>query len=69
MRKAWRLWAKAIGEKSGVNVKEADRIAIIRTCIVLCYVVTNFFIIIDCEFFSMFFDVLRSNSAKGLALN
>jgi hypothetical protein len=45
MRKAWRLWAKAIGEKSGVNVKEADRISIIRTAIVLCYVITNFFII------------------------
>jgi hypothetical protein len=45
MRKAWRLWAKAIGEKSGVNVKEADRIAIIRTAIVLCYIITNFFII------------------------
>lgn len=45
MRKAWRLWAKAIGEKSGVNVKEADRIAIIRTCIIACYVITNIFII------------------------
>jgi hypothetical protein len=45
IRKFWRLWAKAIGEKSGVNAKEADKIAIIRTLIVLCYVVTNMFII------------------------
>jgi hypothetical protein len=45
IRKFWRLWAKAIGEKSGVTVKEADTIAIIRTLIVLCYVVTNMFII------------------------
>lgn len=45
MRKAWRLWAKAIGEKSGVNTNEADRIAIIRTCIILCYVITNIFIV------------------------
>jgi len=45
MRKAWRLWAKAIGEKSGVNVKEADRIALIRTGIILCYVITNIFIV------------------------
>lgn len=45
MRKIWRLWAKAIGEKSGVNVREADKIALIRTCIVLCYIVTNFFIV------------------------
>jgi hypothetical protein len=45
IRRAWRLWAKAIGEKSGVNVKEADKIARIRTAIVLVYIVTNLFII------------------------
>ena len=45
MRKAWRMWAKAIGEKSGNTVHEADRIALIRTAIVLCYVITNLFII------------------------
>lgn len=45
MRTAWRLWAKAIGEKSGVNDKEADRIALIRTFIVLCYIITNMFIV------------------------
>lgn len=45
LRKAWRLWAKAIGEKAGVNVREADKIAGIRTCIVLCYIITNFFIV------------------------
>lgn len=41
----WRLWAKALGEKSGVDDSESDKIAIIRTCIVLCYVITNFFIV------------------------
>jgi hypothetical protein len=45
MRKWWRLWAKAIGEKSGLTVHEADKIALIRTCIVLCYIITNLFII------------------------
>lgn len=45
MRKAWRLWAKAIGEKSGVNAREADKIALIRTCIVLWYIITNVFIV------------------------
>lgn len=45
MRKWWRLWAKAIGEKSGATVGEADRVALIRTAIVLCYIVTNMFII------------------------
>ena len=43
--KIWRLWAKALGEKSGSNNTEADRIAIIRTIIVLSYILTNCFII------------------------
>jgi hypothetical protein len=41
----WKLWAKALGEKASSNDKEADRIAIVRTLIVMVYVVTNFFII------------------------
>jgi hypothetical protein len=45
LNKVWRLWAKALGEKSGATDKEADRIACIRTCIVLCYVITNLFIV------------------------
>jgi hypothetical protein len=45
IRRIWRLWAKSLGEKSGVNVKEADTIARIRTAIVSVYIITNFFII------------------------
>lgn len=45
MKKIWRIWSKALGEKSGETDKEADLIACIRTCIVLIYIVTNFFII------------------------
>jgi hypothetical protein len=41
----WRLWAKALGEKVGKNDKEADKVAIIRSLIVLCYIVTNIFIV------------------------
>ena len=41
----WRLWSKALGEKAGKTDEEADRIACIRTLIVLIYIVTNFFII------------------------
>ena len=41
----WRIWAKALGEKSGSNDSEADRIAIIRTCIVVCYLLTNLAIV------------------------
>jgi hypothetical protein len=42
---SWRLWAKALGEKSGKNDREADKVAIIRTLIVISYVTTNMFII------------------------
>jgi hypothetical protein len=41
----WRLWAKALGEKSGSTDAEADKIAFVRTAIVLCYIITNCFII------------------------
>ena len=41
----WRVWAKALGEKSGATDIESDRIAIIRTLIVMCYVITNLFIV------------------------
>jgi len=37
----WRLWAKALGDKSGKNDREADTIAGIRTIILICYMVTN----------------------------
>jgi hypothetical protein len=43
--KFWRIWAKALGDKDGENDKEADRIALIRTLIVLCYIITNIFIV------------------------
>ena len=35
----WRLWAKALGQKEGRDVKEADKIAIIRTFIMLQLVI------------------------------
>ena len=41
----WRVWAKALGEKSGASDDEADKVAAIRTFIVLCYIVTNAFIV------------------------
>ncbi len=43
--KFWRLWAKALGEKASENNTEADRVAIIRTLIVLSYIITNCFIV------------------------
>jgi len=45
MKTLWRLWSKALGEKSGDTDCEADQVAFIRTIIVLSYIVTNLFII------------------------
>jgi hypothetical protein len=43
--KLWRIWAKALGEKTGATNTEADHIACIRTAIVISYIITNCFII------------------------
>jgi hypothetical protein len=45
MKKLWRLWSKALGEKSGNTDGEADLVAIVRTIIVLSYFITNMFIV------------------------
>jgi hypothetical protein len=45
MKQVWRLWAKALGEKTGATDQEADKVAFVRTLIVLTYIVTNLFII------------------------
>jgi hypothetical protein len=41
----WRIWAKALGEKTGATDQEADRVALVRTAIVLTYIITNLFIV------------------------
>ena len=46
MKKLWRLWAKALGEKIGED-KEADAIARFRTLIILQAVITNILISIN----------------------
>ena len=38
MRKIWRIWAKALGEKSKEN---ADGVAFVRTLLILQAVITN----------------------------
>jgi hypothetical protein len=43
--KSWRLWAKAIGEKSGATDKEANIIAAIRSVFFILTVVTEISII------------------------
>ena len=41
----WRIWAKALGEKSGKNDKESDIIACVRTFIFFTYLITNIAIV------------------------
>ena len=45
IKKCRRIWAKALGEKSGKSDEEADFIATIRTLIFVQLVITNCFII------------------------
>jgi hypothetical protein len=45
MKQLWRVWAKALGEKMGNSDAESDRIAFVRTLIVLSYITTNCFIV------------------------
>jgi hypothetical protein len=45
MIKLWSLWCKALGEKAGKSKVEHDTVALIRTAIVIIYIVTNLFII------------------------
>ena len=45
VKQIWRLWAKALGEKSGATDQEADTVALVRTLIVLTYIITNLFIV------------------------
>ena len=44
MRKIWRVWAKALGDKSGASNREADIIALVRTVVVGVNFITCFFI-------------------------
>lgn len=41
----WRIWAKALGEKAFPSNKDADKVAWIRTFLIVQAVVTNMFII------------------------
>jgi hypothetical protein len=45
MRNIWRVWAKALGEKAGATRQEADKVALVRTAIIITYIITNMFII------------------------
>ena len=40
-KSAWRIWAKALGEKQGNNDREADYVAVLRAFIFCTYLITN----------------------------
>ena len=40
-KNAWRIWAKALGEKASKHDHEADKVALIRTLIFASYLITN----------------------------
>ena len=41
----WRIWAKALGEKAAPSDKESDRVALIRTLLIVQGVIANIFLI------------------------
>jgi len=43
--KLWRMWCNALGQKQGKSDREADGVAVIRTAILLVYMITNGFIV------------------------
>lgn len=47
LKKLWRIWSKALGEKAGSTDNEADKVAIVRSLIVVWYLITNLFIILN----------------------
>lgn len=47
MRRFWRHWARALGEKVGESNKDADVVAFWRTLIILQAIITNLFIVIN----------------------
>lgn len=45
MKKFWRYWARALGEKVGEDNRKADAVAFIRTLIILQAVICNVLIV------------------------
>ena len=43
----WRIWCKALGEKSGTSDRQSDGIAFIITVLVMQAIITNVFIVVN----------------------
>lgn len=46
-KRTWKLWARALGEKASDNTREADKVALIRTVIVIYAITVDTFILIN----------------------
>ena len=44
MRRAWEVWAKALGEKASEDSRTSDLVAVVRTVIVMINVICAVFI-------------------------
>lgn len=47
VKRTWKLWARALGEKVGEDNKRADKVAWVRTFIILQAIITNVLISIN----------------------
>jgi hypothetical protein len=47
MKRFWKYWARALGEKVGESNKDADKVALFRTIIIAQAVITNILISIN----------------------
>jgi len=47
IKRSWKLWARALGEKVGEDNRRADKVAWIRTFIILQAIITNILISIN----------------------
>jgi hypothetical protein len=45
MKYVWRVWVKSLGEKADEDNRVSDHVALVRTGILLIYVITNLFIV------------------------
>ena len=43
----WRIWAKALGAKTGTTDEEADKVALVRSAIVIFELIVGVFIILN----------------------
>ena len=46
LRYWWYIWQKALGEQASISIRVADHVSIVRTVLVLSYLVTNLVIVL-----------------------